>query len=141
LLSVKDITNAKNLIIKLKDENDPVYSHIRNKLSYFVQNLILHYNNESTPSIEFQKTIIDGLNYALLRGDLYDGEIFNNVLSNEDIARWFGVDANLFDKDNFSKYDTNSMIYADPNEQIKIIEKGRYILEKIFPDEIEQEFY
>lgn len=141
LLAVKDITSARNLIIKLKDENNPVYSHIRNKLSYFVQNLILHYDNESTPSIEFQKTIIDGLNYALLRGDLYDEKTFSNVLSDEDIEKWFGVNRDLFDKDNFSKYDTNSMIYADPNEQIKIIEKGRYILEKIFPEEIEQEFY
>ena len=141
LLAVKDITNARNLIIKLKDENDPVCSHIRSKLSYFVQNLILHYDNESTPSIEFQKTIIDGLNYALLRGDLYDREIFNNVLSNGDIAKWFGADMNLFNKYDFSKYYTNNMIYADPHEHIKIIEKGRYILEKTFPEEIEQNFY
>ena len=141
LLSVKDITNARNLIIKLKDENDPVYSHIRNKLSYFVQNLILHYDNENTPSIEFQKTIIDGLNYALLRGDLYDEKTFSNVLSNKDIEKWFGVNVNLFDTNNFSKYYTNNMIYADPQEHIKIIEKGRYILEKTFPEEIEQEFY
>jgi hypothetical protein len=141
LLAVKDITNARNLIIKLKDENDPVYSHIRNKLSYFVQNLILHYDNENTPSIEFQKTIIDGLNYALLRGDLYDEKTFSNVLSNKDIEKWFGVNVNLFDTNNFSKYYTNKMIYADPQEHIKIIEKGRYILEKTFPEEIEQEFY
>ena len=141
LLTVNDIIDAKNLIIKLKDEDDPLYAHIRSKLSNPMQNLILYYDTEITPSVEFQKTIVDDLNYALLRGDLYAENIFSNIISSKEIDEILIKNVDSFNKDDFFKSDIISMVFErDKYYLIRIIEEGRYLLEKAFPEEIYQNY-
>ena len=141
LLNVNDIIDAKNLILKLKNNNNPLYAHIRHKFSNFMQNLILCYDTEkTTPSVQFQKMIIDDLNFALLRGDLYDENIFSNIITPKEMEGILTEIINLFNQKDFSKYDISNMIYADSNEHINIIVGGRYLLEKAFPEEIIQEY-
>lgn len=142
LLTVNDIIDAKNLIIKLKDENDPLYSHIRSKLSNYMQNLILYYDTENiTPSVEFQKAIVDDLNYILLRGDLFDENKFSSIFSSKENDEIFIKYVNQYLNDDFSKSDINSLVFEpDKYHLFGIIEYGRYLLEKAFPEEIYQKY-
>ena len=139
LLTINDIIDSKGLISKLKDEKNPLYNYIRSKLSNYMQNIILYYDTENEPSVEFQKLIVDDLNSAIIGGDFYDKKAFMDIVSpNDEILN---KTIKILSEYHYSKNEIINMKYEiDYTSSLVIIQENRYLLEKVFPKEIDQHF-
>ena len=139
LLTINDIIDSKGLISKLKDEKNPLYNYIRSKLSNYMQNIILYYDTENEPSVEFQKLIVDDLNSAIIGGDFYDKKAFMDIVSpNDEILN---KTIKILSEYHYSKNEIINMKYEiDYTSSLVVIQENRYLLEKVFPKEIDQHF-
>lgn len=81
LLKVDHIEKPKSIISKLKDTKNPMFNHIRSKMSNIMQNTIIFYDSDESPSVEFQKMLVDELNLAFISGDFYSEKIFSDIIA------------------------------------------------------------
>jgi hypothetical protein len=135
--TVEDIKNPQGLISKLQQKN-PLYDHIRNRLTNKIQNIILYYNVEEKPSVYLQQIIINDLNIAIMSSDFYDEKAFNSLKCKHKKVE------EVMDNLSNNKMSKNQMImnirYRDQHNDSVIIENNRYLLEKAFENELSQEY-
>lgn len=146
LLRIYHIKNPKDLISKLKDTKNPVFNHIRSKMSNIMQNAMTFYDSDESPSVEFQKMLVDELNLAFISGDFYSEKIFSDVIAQINIdetplkythTKISDVVKHLSEhrysrKEIINKrhhYNSSSLIYYN-----------RLIFDKIFMDELEPDW-
>jgi hypothetical protein len=135
--TINDIKNAQGLILKLRQKN-PLYDHIRNKLTNKIQNIILFYNVEDEPSIFLQQMILNDLNAAIMSSNFYDEKAFNSLKYKhkkvEEVMRYLS-------KNKMSKNEILTDIRnRDQQNDLVMIEQNRYLLEKAFETELSQEY-
>jgi KaiC/GvpD/RAD55 family RecA-like ATPase len=84
LLSITELRQPINLLIKLRDAGDPVSKYIREQFSADMQQELGKYDESLSPSNEFQQRVVEELNRLLKTDHFYNRQYFTNEkLSNK----------------------------------------------------------
>lgn len=146
LLEVDQIRDPKSLISKLKDTKNPIFNHIRSKLSNMMQNIITFYDSKEPPSIELQKMLVDELNLAFIEWDFCTDAIFSDLIAQIDLDETSlkNTDTKLSDAIRYlseSKYSRKEIINKSYHyNPTNLIHYNRIIFDKIFIDELEPDW-
>jgi len=135
LFTVKDIKNPTGLISRLQKKDEVVYSHIFNHFSNTAKNLIQFYDVKDQPSIQFQKMLVKELNYAILDGHLCNEKAFEHLKEKHKKVK---EAIEVLSQHQYSKEDILDMVGKTTQFESQIISYNRYIIEKIFEDELDQ---
>jgi len=137
LFTVNDINDAQGLISKLQQKDCPLYCYILSLFSNKVKNVVLVYDTREQPSIQLQQMIVEELNSMLLDGHFYDERAFESLTQeHENVKETFEALSSY----RYSKKEILSMVDENTSIESLIIEKNRYLLEKIFENELAQKY-
>ena len=137
LINLDVFKDTQGLISKLQNTKNPLYKHVRGKLSNFMQHIIQCYSIEQTPSIHFKEMLAYELNLALTRGDFYEEQIFDCLKSeNEFMEKAKEYLSNY----NYSKKKLVNEVYGSYFDVFLLVTYNRYFLEKVFPEEIDTSY-
>jgi hypothetical protein len=135
LFEVNDIKDAQSLISKLQQKNYSIYCYILNKFSNKLKNIVLLYDTREQPSIQLQHMIVEELNSIILDGHFYDERVFASfVQENENLNQTIKELSSY----RYSKKEILNMVDKNTSFESSIISNNRYLLEKIFENELEQ---
>lgn len=134
---VKDI---RPIISKLKKTNVSAYSHLRKLFSLKYQNIMLYLDLSCQPSLRLKQEILDEFNLTVLKPELYQKGMFENLIDKNDEFK--EVFENLSAVD-LSFKDLIQMVHSSSSSglSIKLLFNNKRILERIFENEIEVEVY
>lgn len=138
LLSVEDLRDPINLIIKLQDRKNIVYNHIRSQISNKMQNALLCFDITRAPSLRFQQILVEELNKAMMGAEFYDETAFKCL---KDVHPKVQEIMGRLKDDGFTKKEIILSYKNLPGDiDGNTLARNKYLLGKTFPDEISQEF-
>ncbi|WP_321417163.1 hypothetical protein [uncultured Methanomethylovorans sp.] len=137
LLTVNDINDPSGLISKLQQKNCSLYQHVLNMFSNKAKNIVLIYDTSEQPSIQLQEMIVQELNSILLDGYFCDESAFSPIMQeDENVKR--RIEELLSYR--YSKKEILNMVDKKTSFESTIISRNRYLLEKIFENELTQNY-
>lgn len=136
LFRIRSLKNPESLISKLRSK-DETYNHIRGLLSRKIQNIIMHCDLSTTPSLKLKEDLLKELNFLLLKSELYRKGIFDNLAMKDEKVREAIQDLST---NNVYLKDLIQMIHEEPLYNLRrgLLTDNKRVLEKVFEDEFEQ---